>query len=136
MWRENLLKYMQEFGVSKHILAERSGIPYDTVKRICSGKTSNPLIDTLDRLTLALGITLQDILADTTTVIGGKDLAELQSQYEALKAERDLLTAQKAILETNVTTLTTENELLKTQLLHKDELLAVHNRYLSLINKE
>ena len=136
MWRENLLKYMQEFGVSKHTLAERSGIPYDTVKRICSGKTSNPLIDTLDRLTLALGITLQDILADTTTVIGGKDLAELQSQYEALKAERDLLTAQKAILETNVTTLTTENELLKTQLLHKDELLAVHNRYLSLINKE
>ena len=136
MWRDNLLQIMQEFGVNKQELAQRSGIPYDTVKRICCGKTCNPYIDTLDRLAMALGITLQDILMDTKTVVGTKALAELQEKLDTVVSERDLLLAQKAILETNVASLTTEVELLKTQLLHKEELLAVHNRYLTLINKD
>ena len=143
MWRENLLRLVEESGLTKHEIAERGNIPYDTVKRIIKGKTDNPTVETLISLARGLGCTVDDICVGTGAVIGTQRLVELQAtiysltlEKESVIAERDLLLAQKAILEQNVATIATENELLKTQLLHKDELLAVHNRYLSLINKE
>ena len=126
MWHENLLRYLKEFGVSKHQLAERSGLPYETVKRICTGKTANPYIDTLDRISVALGITLQDLLVDTKAVVGTKGLAELQTKLDAVVSERDLLLAENAILKDKNNALTEESKLLNMQLSYKDEIIALY----------
>ena len=80
MWRENLLEIINASGLTKHQIADRGNLPYETVKRVVSGKTDNPYLETLDRFAIALGCTLSDIVIGTKAVIGTEKLAELQEQ--------------------------------------------------------
>ena len=110
-------------------IAEKTNLPERTVTRIFSGDTDNPYVDTLHRIVSVLGGSLDDILADTKVVVGEKNLATLQEDVEVVTAERDLLTAENAILKDKVAALTAENEMLKMQLNHKEEIIALHNYY-------
>ena len=136
MWYKNFMDAFEESGLSRHELADKANLPYDTVKRIVSGKTLNPTIDTLDRLSEALGKTLGDLLANTRTVVGDKTLEELQEHLTALAtehaktvAERDIALAELTVQKDKVKTLAYEVEILNMKIAHKDELLAVHNFY-------
>ena len=139
MWLNNLKELKKEKKLSTKQLAEKANLPIKTVSRILEGTTVNPYIDTLDRLAIALGCTIGDILADTKAVIGDNSLATLQKNIEAVEteketveAQKDIIAAENAILRNQVAALTAENELLKMKLLHKEELLAVHNYYTKL----
>ena len=129
MWLDNLKEAKARTNMSCAQIAEATNLPERTISRIFAGKTPNPWIDTLDRIASALNVTLAEILVDTKTVLGDQSLATLQSQIEVVTAERDLALAEKAILEEKVKTLTAELDLAKLQLLHKDELLALHDYY-------
>lgn len=142
MWLDNLKELKKEKNMSTKQLALLSSLPEKTVSRILSGVTANPYIDTLDRLAGALDSNLGELLAGTRTVIGDTSLATLQETIDNLTvekdtvlAERDLMTAENAILKDKITTLTAEIDLLKMQLMHKDELLALHNYYIALQKK-
>ena len=142
MWLDNLKEFKKEANMSTKQLAERSNLPEKTVARILSGKTANPYIDTLDRLAAALNCTIGDILAGTKAVVGDSSLSELHetvtavtAEKDVVEAEKDLILAENAILKDKVNALTAENDLLKTQLAHKEELLAVHNYYNKLLSK-
>lgn len=142
MWLDNLKEFKKEANMSTKQLAERSNLPEKTVARILSGKTANPYIDTLDRLAAALNCTIGDILAGTKAVVGDSSLSELHetvtavtAEKDVVEAEKDLIVAENTILKDKVNALTAENELLKTQLAHKEELLAVHNYYNKLLSK-
>ena len=139
MWYKNFMEIYTAWGGNRHTLAEKSNLPYDTVKRIVSGKTENPTLDTLDRLAVAMGKEIGDIVAGTRTVVGDKTMEELRneitalsSEKETIKAERDLLSAENALLKEKSITQEKEIELLKLQVLNKEELLSVHNAYLKL----
>lgn len=136
MWLDNLKELKKKTGMKNAQIAKETFLPERTIARIFAGETPNPTITTLIPIIKCLGGSLSEVFADTKAIVGDQNLATLQADIDVITAERDLLTAQKAILETDVANLTAENKLLKTQLLHKDELLALHNRYLSLINKE
>ena len=132
-------KWIKDNNGNRHILADRANLPYDTVKRIVSGKTENPTLDTLDRLAIAMGKDIGDIVAGTGIRVSTKTMEELQEELnivvaekETIIAERDLLLAAHAILKEKSITQEKEIELLKLQLLHKEELLSVHNAYLKL----
>lgn len=132
MWHENLLEIIKESGLTKQQIAEKGNLPYETVKRVVSGKTDNPYIETLDRFAIALKCTLGDILIGTKAVVGTKKLAELQETIDILStekstaiAERDLAIAENTILKDKVTTLTAENDILRMQLSYKDEIIAL-----------
>ena len=99
MWYNNLLEIFNTSGLNKQQLAEKSNLPYDTVKRVLSGKTPNPTLDTLDRLATALDCTLGDILAGTRAVIGDKTLAEVQERLDTVIAEKYLIFAKYKIIE-------------------------------------
>ena len=136
MWLENLKRIKQEKNWSTPQLAERANLPEKTVSRILKGNTANPYLDTLDRLAHALDCTIGDILADTGAVIGNATLTALQAKLDEITAEKDTITAERdlAVTEINImkekiNALTAENELLKMKLLHKEELLALHNYY-------
>lgn len=138
MWRENLLLLIKESGLTKTQIAEKGNLPYDTVKRVISGATNNPYIETLDRFAIALGCTLSDILVGTRAVVGTEKMNEMQEEIDTLKleneqliAEKDVIVTQNTILEGKVNTLAAEIDLLKMQLSHKEELLAVHNYYIT-----
>lgn len=129
MWLDNLKELKKEKNLSTKQLAEKSNLPEKTVTRILAGKTANPYMDTLDRLAVALDCTIGDILAGTKVVVGDENLAQLTTQLEATIAERDLVIAENAILKDKVSALSAENELLNMKLMHKEELLALHNYY-------
>lgn len=49
-------KYMRENKISQIELAEKSKIPLQTIRKILSGVTPNPRIDTVDAINKALGL--------------------------------------------------------------------------------
>ena len=129
MWLDNLKELKKAKGMSSKQIAEKTNLPERTVIRIFSGDTDNPYVDTLHRIVTVLGGSLDDILADTKVIVGTENLAALQENVNVVNAEKDLLLAENKILQDKVTALTSENELLKMQLMHKEELLALHNYY-------
>ena len=129
MWLENIKELKREKGMTSKQIAEMTNLPERTVKRIFSGDTDNPYVDTLHRIVTVLGGSLDDILADTKVVVGEKSLVTLQESVDAVTAERDLIQAENTILKEKVTALTAENEMLKMQLMHKEEIIALHNYY-------
>ena len=136
MWLDNLKELKKTKGMSVKQIAELTKLPERTVTRIFSGDTESPYVDTLHRIVTILGGSLDDILADTKVVVGEKDMVTLQEDVDVVTAERDRLTAERdmiatelAIMKDKIVTLTAENDLLKLQLKHKEEIIAIHNYY-------
>ena len=129
MWLENLKELKKQTGMSAKQIADKTKLPERTVNRIFSGDTDNPYVDTLHRIVTVLGGSLDDILADTKVVVATESFVEVKETANVMEAERDLITAENAILKDKVATLTAELELVKMQLKHKEELLALHNYY-------
>lgn len=128
MLLENLRELKKASGMTFKEIADVSKTPESTVKRIFSGE-SEPLASTLSRIVKVIGGSLDDILADTNVVLSPKTLVEVKENAEVVEAERDLIVVENEMLKTKNAALTTEIELLKKELSHKEELLAVHNFY-------
>lgn len=136
MWLDNLKELKKEKGMSVKQIAEATNLPERTVVRIFSGDTDNPYVDTLHRIVTALDGSLDCILADTKVVVGSADLKELQDENNKLKEELERIIAENALLSAEIATLnnsncalSSENDMLRLKLEHKEELLALHNYY-------
>jgi transcriptional regulator with XRE-family HTH domain len=129
MWLENLKELKKKTEMSAKQIADKSRLPERTVARIFSGETDHPRIDTLGLIADAMGVTLRDIFADTNVIVATETLTEVKEVAEIVEAERDEVATKNEMLEAKITALTMENELLKKDLLHKEELLALHNYY-------
>ena len=115
-------------------IADKSNLPERTVNRIFSGDTDNPYIETLHRIVDAIGYTLNDIFADTAAIVATEDVIEIKENVDVVEAERDLTLVENEMLKKKIDALTTEVELLKREIQHKDELLALHNYYKTVIS--
>lgn len=136
MWLENLKELKKEKGMSAKQIAEKTNLPERTVNRILSGDTDNPYVDTLHRIVTVLGGSLDDILADTKLVVATESLVEVKETLEEVKgtanvmeAERDLIKIENERLKIENANMATELQLLKRELQHKDEIIALHNYY-------
>lgn len=143
MWLDRLKELKAQTGMSNKMIAEKTFSSEKTIDRIFSGKNDNPYIDTLDRIAKAFGSSLDYIFSDTKVVIGEQNLATLQenlntsvAEIELLKAELDLLKAENNVLKDKNVSLSTENDLLRIKLEHKDEVIALHNYYNKRLAKE
>lgn len=134
MWLENIKELKKRSGLSSKQIAEKANLPERTVMRIFSGETPNPYLDTLQRIVVILGGSLDDVLADSKTVLGSKSLATLQAELDKLNGDLAVLAEENIILKNKLSVLTAENELLNTKLAQKDEIIAVHNYYGTLIS--
>lgn len=132
MWLENLLELKKKSGMSSKHIADVTKLPEKTVVRIFSGETPNPYVDTLYRIVSVLGGSLDELLTDSKVVVGGHDLAALQTDVDRLKAENGILAAENSVLKDKIGVLTAENDLLKMKLAHKEEIIALHTYYNSL----
>ena len=54
---EELKKYAKQHDITYDQIAEQSGIPVSTIKKVFSGKTLNPRVDTVQAIERALGLT-------------------------------------------------------------------------------
>ena len=129
MWLENLKELKKKTGMSSKQIAEKTRLPERTVSPIFSGETDHPYADTLDLIVKALGYDLGDIFADTGVVVATESLLEVKEIVDVTEAEKEAVRIENEMLKAKNAALTTEIELLKKELLHKEELLALHNFY-------
>ena len=129
MWLDNLKELKKSKGLTSKVIAEMTNLPERTVVRIFSGDTPNPYVDTLYRIVAVLGGSLDDILADSKTVVGSTNLITLQADVDRLGSELAMAQAENAILKDKVGVLTAENDMLRMKLEHKEEIIAIHNYY-------
>lgn len=122
--------------MSSKDIADKANLPERTVKRIFSGDTLNPYIDTLHRIASALGVTLDEILTDTKAVVADQSLVELQETVVAVEGELETNVAENAELKDQIFKLRCEVkdlkskiEILEIKLAHKDEIIALHTYY-------
>lgn len=57
--RINIIR--KDRGLSIKDLAQASGVPLSTLKKICAGQTENPTLDTMKAIASALNCTLEDL---------------------------------------------------------------------------
>lgn len=129
MWLDNLKELKKAKGLTTKQIADATKIPESTIKRIFAGDTDNPYVDTVRRIAIALDSSLDEIFAETKVVVATETLAEVKENAEAVEAKKEVIEIKNDMLEAKITALTMEIELLKKELQHKDELLALHNYY-------
>jgi predicted transcriptional regulator len=129
MWLDSLKELKKSSGMSTKQIADATKIPESTVKRIFAGDTDDPRLSTIRCIVIALGGSLDHILADTNAVISTDSIVDVKEAAGVVEAERDLMAAENAILKDKVAALTAENDMLKMQLKHKEEIIAIHNYY-------
>ena len=134
MWLDNLKELKKEKGMSTKQIAEATNLPERTVMRIFSGDTDNPYVDTLRRIVAVLDGSLDDLFAESKTVVGTKDLAVLQAEVDKLNADNGILAAENVILKDKIVTQNAEIDILRMKLEHKEEIIALHNYYKTLID--
>jgi transcriptional regulator with XRE-family HTH domain len=129
MWLDNLKDLKKQAGMSAKQIAEKTNLPERTVSRIFSGDTDNPYMDTLRRIVAVLGGSLDDLFAESKTVIANTDLIALQAEYDKLSAELANLQAENVSLKDKNVALEVENDRLRLTLEHKEEIISLHNYY-------
>jgi transcriptional regulator with XRE-family HTH domain len=145
MWNERILEAKKAQGLSPKMMSERTQghLPERTIIRILSGETPNPRIDTIIELGTAVGLTPQELFADTNVLVASEtlvevketlaeteeNLAEVIETAEVVEAEKKLAEAELDALRARVAAQDTEIAVLKEKLRHKEELLAVYNYF-------
>jgi transcriptional regulator with XRE-family HTH domain len=129
MWLDNLKELKKAKGMTTKQIADATMLPESTIKRIFSGDTIDPYVTTIHRIVIALGGSLDNILADTNAVLSPESIVEVKETAEVVSTELDIAVNKNDVLEAKVAALTMELELLKKELAHKEELLALHNYY-------
>ena len=117
MLLENLRYYKEASKMTYEEIAEKSKTPLSTVKNIFSGKCE-PLASTLYRISKALKVSLEDLLADANVVLSPKSLVEVKESAEAVEEELKTLRAKTTEQETEIL-------LLKERVFQQDRILAL-----------
>jgi transcriptional regulator with XRE-family HTH domain len=141
MWLENLKELKERTGMSSKQIADKAEASEKSVKRVFTGDAKNPGVELVRKIIDAMGGSWHEIFAESGAVIGGQDLATLQTEVNRLTEENAILaqnlniaTVDLAVQKDKVSALETEIELLKMKLIHKDEIISLHNYYGTVIS--
>lgn len=145
MWNERIIEAKKAQNITPKMMSERTRghLPERTIIRILSGETPNPRIDTIIELGASVGLTPQELFADTNVIVATETLAEVKENLaevketlaevkesaEVVEAEKDLAVAELNALRARISAQETEIAVLKEKLRHKEELLAVYNYF-------
>ena len=132
MWLENLKELKKKSGMSSKQIADATKIPESTVKRIFSGDTENPLMDTLRRIVDVLGGSLDDLFAESTVRVSNANLTSLQAEYDKLVTELSALRSDNAALCNKLGIFEAEIDHLRTALAHKEEIISLQEEIIRL----
>ena len=121
MWLENINELKKKSKLSIGDIAKGTLLPERTIARIFSGETENPTITSLIPIIRFLKGSLDEVFADTSAVVGSKNLVELQNDLQVMQADKERLIAENTVLLNKVSVLNAENEIIKMKLRHKEE---------------
>ena len=137
MWLDIIRERRKELGYTIKYIAEEAKLTERTTSRIFSGETEDPYATNLYRIAVVLDLSLDDLLADGCSVVGSKKFAVLKEEVDALTTEIErlnselaLISAENAVLKDKIGAFTTENDILRLKLEHKEEIISLHNYYI------
>lgn len=135
-WLINLIELKNRTDMSFKQIAEKINTAEKSVSNVFLGKSKNPGVDLVRRIIGALGGSVSEVFGESGAVIGGQDLATLQTEVDRLTAENALLTEnlnisklENTVLKDKVTALENENNLLRLKLEYEEKISALHNYY-------
>jgi transcriptional regulator with XRE-family HTH domain len=142
MWREKIIEAKKAQNIPTKMMAEKVRLPEQTITRILSGKTATPRIDTVLDLGASVGLSPWELFSDTTAVLGDNNFVAIQTELEqtsvaltAIQNEYALLSEENTDLKLQNVALKAENDMLRTHIKYKDEIIALHNDYKAVISK-
>lgn len=59
---DNIKKYRNKLGISQDVLSKRANLAFHTIAKIEAGSTPDPRIETVKKITDALGVSLDDLM--------------------------------------------------------------------------
>ena len=118
MWLERIIEAKKTQGITTKAMADKVKLPEDTIARILSGKTKDPRLETVMRLGAAVGLNAWEVFAETGTVVGDKNLAELQAELDAANVSLSALRGEVDSLAKANAELATQNAELNSELKH------------------
>lgn len=141
MWREKIIEAKKAKNITTKMMSEKVRLPEQTITRILSGKTETPRIDSVLDLGASVGLSPAELFAETTSVLGDKNLITLQEELDqanaaltALQSEFALLSEETTDLKLKNVSLNAEIDLLRLKLEHAEEIIRLHNRYNSYLD--
>lgn len=129
MWLDKLNAMKKSTDTKTKTLADAIHRSERTVGRMLSGESSIDMTD-LQTMVSVMGGTLDDIFDGSDMRLPRPEVETLKKQIEALTDEIGILKAENAMLRDKNTDLDTENDKLRLNLAHKEELLALHSYYM------
>lgn len=141
MWRDKVNEARKTKNITIKMMSEKVRLPEQTITRILTGKTATPRIDTVLDLGASVGLSPWELFSETTSVLGDKPLVMLQEELDqanaalsALQSEFAVLSEENTGLKLEKVSLQAEIDLLRMKLEHKEEIIALHNYYKSIMN--
>lgn len=128
MWLDNVKELKKRTGIKNKEIAAKANLSEKTVENFFAGVSKSPSMDTAIKIIRALGGSLDEIFAETGAVIGNKKLEALQEERDNLAIDLAEERAETAKLRTEIQILTLKLEHKNEILLHKDKIIAMHER--------
>lgn len=132
MYRDRINEQKKMLGISNKTISERSKLrlPEETISRFLSNtKTHDAYISTFLDVCDAVGMQPYEAFMDAITAAEFKVFLETKLSDIDNAAELEMLRAKTAAQEAEI-------NLLKEKIQHKDEIIAIHNYYCSLLKKD
>jgi transcriptional regulator with XRE-family HTH domain len=131
MWIDRLKELKKEKGATTKQIIDGTGLPERTVKRIFSGETLSPYVDTVRAIVVFLGGSLDDIFADTKAVVGDSRLSALQAEVDRLTMELTEAVDEAIKLREDVVRLGTELDSLRKENEYQRKIIDLHEYYMN-----
>ena len=132
MWLDKLKELKKSSKMSSQQIADATGIPESTVKRIFSGDTYAPGIDKLRDIVYAMGGSLDDILDESDFHLPTPLAEALKTENITLQNAVNDLTSENARLKDENAFLKAELAELRLKLEHKEEILKLQDEIIRL----
>ena len=136
MWLDKLNAMKKTTGTKTKTLADAIHRSERTVGRMLAGEAGIDMSE-LQVMVSVMGGTLDDIFDGSDMRLPRpevealkKEIADLTSKIEELTACENLLKAENDVLKAKVAALTSETDVLRLTLAHKEEIIALHNYYM------
>ena len=124
MWLDRLKKFKEDSKMSSKQIAEAAHLPVQTVKHIFGGETESPRVDTLRQIAAVLNTTLDELFAESCTVLSDENMRMLQEEITSLKIANEKMKEDYLKLSAEYSILKEKNEALK------DQIIDIHQYYM------